>query len=113
MKYGDSIVAIESRMNLDCWFKSMSEFRESQYGETKETKQVELRICDMRNRESVLCIRLWSQPLVTGREGVRPDKLHIGVSGIMTSRGKNTNPEMLKPDLKAMLIKLIQRHILT
>jgi hypothetical protein len=27
-------------------------------------------------------IRLWSHPLVTGREGVSPDKLHIGVSGI-------------------------------
>jgi hypothetical protein len=27
-------------------------------------------------------IKPWSQPLVTGREGVSPDKLHIGVSGI-------------------------------
>jgi hypothetical protein len=45
----------------------------------------------MRNRESALCIRLWSQPLVTGREGVSPDKLHIGVSGIANSKGKEHN----------------------
>jgi hypothetical protein len=113
MRYRDPIAAIELRMNLDRWFNSVSEFRESQYGETKETKKLELRICDMRNRESALCIRLWSQPLVTGREGVSPDKLHIGVSGIVTSRGKNTNVEMSKPDLKAKLIKLIRRHRLT
>jgi hypothetical protein len=39
---------------------------------------------EMRNRESALCIRLWSQPLVTRREGVSPDKLHFGVSEIAT-----------------------------
>jgi hypothetical protein len=113
MRSRDSIVAIESRMNLDHWFNSMSEFRKSQYGETKETKKLELRICDMRNHESALCIRLWSQPLVMGREGISPDKLHIRVSGITTSRGKNTNEKMSKPDLKAKLIKLIQWRRLT
>jgi hypothetical protein len=113
MRYCDSIIAIESRMNLDHWFNSVSEFRESQYGETKETKQLELQICDMRNREIALCIRMWSQPLVMGREGASLDKLHIGVLGIATSRGKNTNAEMLKPDLKAKLIKLIQWRRLT
>jgi hypothetical protein len=41
---------------------------------------------EMRNFESALCIRLWSQPLVTRREGVSPDKLHFGVSEIATWR---------------------------
>ena len=43
-----------------------------------------LQIHKMRNHESALCIRLWSQPMVMRREGVSPDKLHLGVSEIMT-----------------------------
>jgi hypothetical protein len=39
---------------------------------------------EMRNRESALCIRLWSQPMVTRREGVILDKLHFGVWEIAT-----------------------------
>jgi hypothetical protein len=39
---------------------------------------------EMRNHESALCIRLWSQPMVTRREGVSPDKLHFEVSEIAT-----------------------------
>jgi hypothetical protein len=84
MRYRDPIVAVETRSYLDRWFNSLSEFRESQYGEIKETKQLELRIRDMRNRESAFRIKLWSQPLVTGREGVSPDKLHFRVSEIAT-----------------------------
>jgi hypothetical protein len=47
-----------------------------------ERQKKQCRICNMRNRESTLCIRVWSQPLITGRERVSPDKLHIIVSGI-------------------------------
>jgi hypothetical protein len=43
---------------------------------------------EMRNRESALCIRLCSQPMVTRREGVSPDKLHLGVSKIATWKVK-------------------------
>ena len=38
----------------------------------------------MRDRESAIGIRLWSQPMVTRREGVSSDKLHFGVSRIGT-----------------------------
>jgi hypothetical protein len=44
---------------------------------------------EMRNRESALCIRLWSQPMVTRREGVSPDKLLFEVSPIATWSDKN------------------------
>jgi hypothetical protein len=39
---------------------------------------------EMKNCESALCIRLWSQPMVTRREGVSQDKLHFRVLEIMT-----------------------------
>ena len=40
----------------------------------------------MRNRESALCIRLWSQPLVMGREAVSLSKLHFRILEITTWR---------------------------
>jgi hypothetical protein len=53
---------------------------------TWSDKNLHLRNNEMRDRESALCIRLWSQPLVTRREGVSLDKLHFGVSEIATWR---------------------------
>jgi hypothetical protein len=51
---------------------------------TWSDKNLHLRNSEMRDRESALCIRLWSQPLVTRREGVSLDKLHFGVLEIAT-----------------------------
>ena len=34
MQYRDPIVVVETSSYLDRWFNSVSEFRESQYGET-------------------------------------------------------------------------------
>jgi chromosome segregation ATPase len=56
----------------------------------------------MRNRESALCIRLWSQHLVTGREGVSPDKLHFEVSR------SDENDEEAVVDLEGELISALE-----
>jgi hypothetical protein len=61
------------------------------FGIDKNFEHQELRFRDMRNCESAFRIKLWSQPLVTGREGVSPDKLHVGVSGIANSKGNEHN----------------------
>jgi hypothetical protein len=58
------------------------EFRRSGFGGDRNIEHKELRFRDMRNRESAFHIKPWSQLLVTGREGVSPDKLHFGVSEI-------------------------------
>jgi hypothetical protein len=59
------------------------EFRRLGFGGDRNIEHKELRICDMRNRESSFHIKPWSQPLVMGREGVSSDKLHFGVSEIV------------------------------
>jgi hypothetical protein len=53
---------------------------------------------NIRNYEFAICeiakapfhIKPWSQPLVTGREGVSPDKLHFGVSEIAMWKCRET-----------------------
>jgi hypothetical protein len=79
------------------------EFRRSRFGGDRNIEHKDLRICDMRNRESTLHIKPWSQPLVMRREGVSPDKRHFEVSEIATCSVKtlgHRNDEMSKSVLK-------------
>jgi hypothetical protein len=84
MRNRDLIAAIESRSDPDQRIIGhvASDRNFADLGSTEHS----VKIHQMRNRESTLCIRLWSQPLVTRREGVYPDKLHFGVSEITTWR---------------------------
>jgi hypothetical protein len=48
---------VESRTNLNHWYNSISEFRESRHGEAKETLQHELRNRDMRSHDVFAAVR--------------------------------------------------------
>ena len=64
---------------------------------------------EMKNHERALCIRLWSQPMVTRREGVILVKLHFGVSEIATWK-----VEMPHLQIHEMLIcekRFLHRHL--